>query len=77
MFPVRRSDVWSIGIVVLLGITNGHVQSLSMMHAPGTLPRGFARDRCGPILNLCMTLGCTLGSVVSFLITYNLQRGGT
>ena len=68
--------MWSLGLTILLGITNGHVQSLSMMHAPAMLPRGFARDRCGPILNLSMTVGCTLGSIVSFLITYHFQGGG-
>jgi hypothetical protein len=68
-----RSDAWPIGLTALLGVTNGHVQSLSMMHAPGTLPRGFARDRCGPILNLALTVGCMLGSLVAFGITYHFQ----
>ncbi|KAK9906501.1 hypothetical protein WJX75_002983 [Coccomyxa subellipsoidea] len=68
-----KSDAWPIGLSLLLGLTNGHLTSLAMMHAPATLPRGFARDRCGPILNLALTIGCTLGSVIAFAITYFFQ----
>ncbi|EIE23913.1 hypothetical protein COCSUDRAFT_62444 [Coccomyxa subellipsoidea C-169] len=70
-----KSDAWPIGLTLLLGLTNGHLTSLAMMHAPATLPRGFARDRCGPILNLALTIGCTLGSVIAFAITYFFQAG--
>lgn len=71
---LNRSDAWPIGLSLLLGLTNGHVTSLAMMHAPATLPRGFARDRCGPILNLALAIGCTLGSVIAFAITYYFQK---
>ncbi|CAL8462533.1 g2066 [Coccomyxa elongata] len=70
-----KSDAWPIGLSLVLGLTNGHLTSLAMMHAPATLPRGFARDRCGPILNLALTIGCTLGSIIAFAITYFFQGG--
>lgn len=68
-----RSDFWPLGLTIALGITNGHGQSLAMMHAPSTLPGGFTRDRCGPILTLAFTVGCMLGSIAAFGITYTFQ----
>lgn len=71
-----RSDLWPLGLTIALGLTNGHGQSLAMMHAPSTLPGGFTRDRCGPILNMAFTVGCTLGSCAAFGITYSFQARG-
>ena len=68
-----RSDLWPLGTAGLLGFTNGHLQSLALMHAPSVLPKS-ARDRTGPIINTALAIGTTGGSVLSFLLTYYLQR---
>lgn len=69
---VFRSDFWPVGIAFLLGFSNGHLQSLSLMHAPSALPKS-ARYRVGPIINFALAVGTTLGSVVSFFLIYILQ----
>lgn len=72
-FCVFRSDWWPVGFTAAVGFTNGHLQSLIFMHSPQALPRR-ARDRCGPIINFALCIGCTIGSVVSFALIASLQQ---
>ena len=67
--------MWPVLLTLALGVTNGHTQALAMMHAPSALPRGPARERCGPLLNTALCLGCTAGSTIAFAITYCFQHG--
>ena len=66
--------MWPIALTLIHGITNGHTQSLAFMHAPSCLPRGPARERCGPLINLALAVGCTVGSIIAFYITYTFQQ---
>lgn len=71
---VFRSDWFPMLFTVLVGITNGHIQTLVYAHSPQAVPRKV-RDRCGPIVNFALTIGCTLGSIFSFVFISSLQKG--
>lgn len=63
-----RSDWWPVGLVLALGLTQGHLLSTACMHAPAVLPPG-KEAKFGPVTGFCITAGCLAGSVIStFLV---------
>ncbi|KAK9819625.1 hypothetical protein WJX72_000372 [[Myrmecia] bisecta] len=67
------SDLAAIGLNLILGLTNGHVNTLALMHAPRLVPAA-ARERAGTVMNFALTVGLMLGSVVSLVLTSTLQQ---
>ena len=61
---VLRTDSWPLGLVLALGLTQGHLLSTACMHAPAVLPPG-KEARFGPVTGFCITAGCLAGSIVS------------
>jgi hypothetical protein len=59
-----RTDWWPLGLVLALGLTQGHLLSTACMHAPAVLPPG-KEARFGPVTGFCITAGCLAGSVAS------------
>ncbi|CAL8462012.1 g1543 [Coccomyxa elongata] len=67
-----RSDLLPTVLIFLLGLTNGHLASLTSMHMPSLLPPSY-RERSGPIIAFSITIGLTLGSILAVLLTSMLQ----
>jgi hypothetical protein len=61
------TDWWPLGLVLALGLTQGHLLSTACMHAPAVLPPG-KEARFGPVTGFCITAGCLAGSVASTVI---------
>lgn len=67
------TDAAAWGLVVALGLSNGHMMATACMHAPALLPA--ARQAVyGPAVSLACTAGCFLGSLVSLAAVALLQR---
>lgn len=60
--PKPRSNIWPTALVLLLGLTNGHLASVVCMHAPALLPPEVCA-RSGSIMACAITSGITVGSV--------------
>ena len=67
-----RSDIFPVVYVSLLGLSNGHLATMTMMHAPALLPE-VVRDQCGSIMAFSITLGLALGTFAALLILPYLQ----
>ncbi|KZT72706.1 hypothetical protein DAEQUDRAFT_685851 [Daedalea quercina L-15889] len=74
MKPVITSDALYMLILVLFGVTNGYVSSMSMMSAPSIAhnPRLKGRmedvDIAATVATFCLVIGLTMGSVASFAV---------
>lgn len=76
MLPyLLRSDAWTLGLVLALGFTQGHLLSTACMHAPAVLPPG-KQAQFGPVTGFCITAGCLGGSVASTLLVERFTAGG-
>ena len=53
---------WPLGLIALLGLTNGHLASVVLMWAPQRLPPAV-RPRSGAVMAFSVTFGITIGSV--------------
>jgi equilibrative nucleoside transporter 1/2/3 len=74
--PVLLStDYWPLGLVLALGLTQGHLLSTACMHAPAVLPPG-KEATFGPVTGFCITAGCLGGSVASTLLVERFTLGG-
>jgi hypothetical protein len=62
-----QTDWWPLGLVLALGLTQGHLLSTACMHAPAVLPPG-KEARFGPVTGFCITAGCLAGSIASTVI---------
>jgi equilibrative nucleoside transporter 1/2/3 len=60
------------GLVGLMGMTQGHLISTVLMHAPSTLPSN-EQNRFGPVTSFAISAGSFLGSLVSVAIMTFLQ----
>ncbi|CAK0783744.1 hypothetical protein CVIRNUC_006943 [Coccomyxa viridis] len=69
---VFGSDIIPIILIVVLGISNGHLGSLASMHMPSLLPSTF-RDQSGPVIAFAITAGLTLGSILALLLMAAMQ----
>lgn len=61
------NDYYSVAIIGGLGLTQGHLLSTACMHAPAVVPPG-KEGEFGPVTGLCITAGCLIGSMASFLM---------
>lgn len=68
------NDAWPMLLVLLLGLTNGHLGLLALMHAPSTLPPA-ARKQSGPVLSFCVVSGLISGSMLSLVLVEALHAG--
>jgi len=68
-----RTDWWPLGLVLALGLTQGHLLSTACMHAPAVLPPG-KEARFGPVTGFCITAGCLAGSVVSTMLVESFTK---
>ncbi len=68
-----QTDWWPLGLVLALGLTQGHLLSTACMHAPAVLPPG-REARFGPVTGFCITAGCLAGSVVSTVLVESFTR---
>lgn len=59
-------------LTMLLGLTNGHLATAMVMHAPSMVPPA-ARDQVGTIMALSITLGITVGVSIALLAFPYLQ----
>ncbi|GBF96920.1 equilibrative nucleoside transporter family [Raphidocelis subcapitata] len=68
-----RTDWWPLGLVLALGLTQGHLLSTACMHAPAVLPPG-KEARFGPVTGFCITAGCLAGSIASTALVESFTR---
>lgn len=68
-----KYNFWPTALVLLLGLTNGHLASVVCMHAPALLPPEV-RARSGSIMAFAITSGVTVGSVLALLLNLVLQH---
>ncbi|KAL8586292.1 hypothetical protein ACOMHN_058672 [Nucella lapillus] len=67
-FPVLlENDAWPIVLNILLGLSNGYIGTLSMMHGPSQVDLDHA-EGAGMVMTFGMTLGLAGGSVLSLLL---------
>lgn len=65
------SDIFSLVMVAVFAITNGHVASVGMMHAPSRVGP-HDRERAGFLMSLFLQLGIFVGSQTA-LVVQNLR----
>ncbi|MEW5311898.1 MAG: hypothetical protein WDW38_003575 [Sanguina aurantia] len=65
-------DYYPLGLIMLLGLTQGHLISTICMHAPATLQPAHA-SRYGPVTSFAISSGCFLGSFVSLYLATQFQ----
>lgn len=64
------SDAWPLLLMVLFATSNGLLSSLAMMHGPRCIEdKGRQREVAGSAMVLLLTLGLSLGSATSFLVS--------
>mmetsp|Transcript_31022 Transcript_31022/g.68826 ORF Transcript_31022/g.68826 Transcript_31022/m.68826 type:complete len:479 (-) Transcript_31022:805-2241(-) len=66
------TDYYPLGIILLLGLTQGHLISTICMHAPSTLQQN-EQSKYGPVTSFAISMGCFLGSFVSLGAAYSFQ----
>eukprot|EP00798_Chlamydomonas_sp_ICE-L_P016322 gene16322-22512_t len=69
-------DIYPQVLVLLLGLTQGHLISTICMHAPATLLPSES-SMYGPVTSFAISMGCFLGSWVSVAVSYFLQSHQT
>eukprot|EP00878_Enallax_costatus_P018220 GHUV01019173.1.p1 GENE.GHUV01019173.1~~GHUV01019173.1.p1 ORF type:complete len:374 (+),score=44.08 GHUV01019173.1:356-1477(+) len=67
-----HNDLYPLGFITLLGLTQGHLLSTACMHAPALVPPG-KEGEFGPVTGFCITAGCLLGSGSLFFIMKYFQ----
>ncbi|CAL5222718.1 g5121 [Coccomyxa viridis] len=67
-----RSDLVPVILVLVLGVSNGHLASLASMHMPSLLPHNY-RDQSGPVIAFAITAGLTAGSILALVLVAALQ----
>ncbi|KAI8465261.1 MAG: hypothetical protein J3K34DRAFT_525488 [Monoraphidium minutum] len=73
--PLLNTDGWTMGLVLGLGLSQGHLLSTACMHAPAVLPPG-KEARFGPVTGFCITAGCLGGSIASTLLVEAFTADG-
>lgn len=68
---VFDSDIYPVVFILLLGLTNGHFSTLSMMYGSSRVTEEYA-ESTGAILSFCLTLGLLFGSLFSLLLMKSL-----
>jgi equilibrative nucleoside transporter 1/2/3 len=69
---VLSRDEYPLALILLLGLTQGHLLSTTCMHAPSTLQPG-QQHRYGPVTSFSISVGCFAGSLVSLAVAYKFQ----
>lgn len=69
---VFRNDLYPLGFITSLGLTQGHLLSTACMHAPALVPPG-KEGEFGPVTGFCITAGCLVGSGTLFFIMRYFQ----
>jgi equilibrative nucleoside transporter 1/2/3 len=67
-----RRDEHPVALILLLGLTQGHLLSTACMHAPSTLEPS-QKHRYGPVSSFAVSVGCFAGSLVSLAVAYLFQ----
>jgi len=70
---VFKSDFWPILFNLLLAMTNGHLGSVCMMHAPSFQP-SLHRAQESATMSLALTVGITLGCCISLTLSVLCQK---
>jgi hypothetical protein len=70
------TDAWTMGLILALGLTQGHLLSTACMHAPAVLPPG-KEATFGPVTGFCITAGCLAGSVASTVLVEAFAARGS
>jgi len=61
-------DVWPITFMALLGLSNGCVSSMGMMHGPSLVQSSKDKENCSTMMVLVLSIGLLAGSICSFLV---------
>ncbi|XP_076442348.1 equilibrative nucleoside transporter 3-like isoform X3 [Babylonia areolata] len=64
---VLQNDAWPIVLNIALGLSNGYLGTLSMLHGPSQVDLDHA-EGAGMVMTFGMTLGLASGSVLSLLL---------
>lgn len=67
-----RADMFPIAFVTLLGLTNGHLASMTLMHVP-TLQPQIVRDSCSTIMAFSINFGVSMGVLAALVLIPSLQ----
>jgi equilibrative nucleoside transporter 1/2/3 len=62
-----HNDLYPLGFITLLGLTQGHLLSTACMHAPALVPAG-KEGEFGPVTGFAITAGSLMGSAALFFI---------
>lgn len=64
---VFHNDLYPLGFITLLGLTQGHLLSTACMHAPSLVPPG-KEGEFGPVTGFAITAGSLMGSAALFFM---------
>ncbi|WIA37582.1 hypothetical protein OEZ86_014488 [Tetradesmus obliquus] len=70
-----HNDLYPLGFITLLGLTQGHLLSTACMHAPALVPPG-KEGEFGPVTGFAITAGSLMGSAALFFIMEQFTAPG-
>ncbi|CCF60421.1 hypothetical protein KAFR_0K00660 [Kazachstania africana CBS 2517] len=63
-------DILYLLLQFLFGVTNGHVISISYMKVPEELTTDDEKEAAGGFINLFLSTGLAVGSIISYIVVY-------